>query len=393
MTIGVGASETLYATMQSLIDPGDEAILISPAFDIYSAQVQMAGGVCKYVPLRLKADPKGSGKQGEFFVLRARLHRRACVVPPPHHSLTHSIPFLHSPAVWSLDMAELRAAFTERTKILLINSPQNPTGKCFDTDELTAISAILSDFPRVVAISDEVYEHMLYDGRAHTRLATIPGMWDRTITISSSGKTFSVTGWKIGWAVGPPHLISGIILTNQWVQFSVSTPSQQAIAWCLARADEPYEGYPSYYAWLNAQYTRKRDILVNGLRAAGLTPVMPEGGFFIIADTSNINVPEEHMAVTTKAAPIMRRDWAFCRYLTLEHKVAAIPPSAFFEGEEKALAANMARFAFCKEDASLHEACKRLLGLRKVAKDPSLLPPLPEEGAAAGGAGAGAGTA
>lgn len=172
---------------------------------------------------------------------------------------------------------------------------------------------------------------MLYD-RPHVRLASLPGMYERTITVSSSGKTFSVTGWKIGWAVGPEYLIKGLILTNQWVQFSVSTPAQHAIAMCLQQADQPYEGHESYYAWLNAQYVRKRDMLMKGLREAGLFPVAPEGGFFIIADTSNINVPESHMAVTTKAAPVMRRDWAFCRFLTLEHKVAAIPPSAFFEG-------------------------------------------------------------
>lgn len=297
VTIGVGSTETLFATMQSLIDEGDEAVLISPAFDIYSAQVQMAGGVCKYVPLRLVRDA-ATGKQ-----------------------------------VWKLDMAELRAAFTPRTKILLLNTPQNPTGKMMSRAELEDIAAILFDFPRVVAVADEVYEYMTYDEREHVRLATLPGMWERTLTISSSGKTFSVTGWKIGWAVGPEHLIRGLILTNQWVQFSVSTPAQHAIAHCMEQAEKPYEGYATYYKWLQAQYERKRAMLMDGLRAAGLEPVAPEGGFFIIADTSAVEVPAKYMAETTKAAPVMRRDWAFCRYLTMEYKVAAIPPSAFFEGE------------------------------------------------------------
>lgn len=341
VAIGVGATETLFATMQALLDAGDEAVLISPAFDIYSAQAQMAGATCKYVPLRAVPDADRPGQ-----------------------------------LVWKLDLAELRAAFSERTRVLLVNSPQNPTGKIFSAEELQGIAAVLSDFPQVVAVADEVYEHLIYDGRPFTRLANLPGMWERTISVSSSGKTFSCTGWKIGWAVGPEHLIRGVILTNQWVQFSVSTPSQHAIAAALDAADTPYEGFPTYYAWLLAQYTRKRDILMAGLRAAGLQPIAPEGGFFIIADTRNIAVPERYMALKTKAAPVMRRDWAFCRFLTEEIKVAAIPPSAFFEEPDKDIAANMARFAFCKEDASLHEACRRLLALREHVVDASLLPPL-----------------
>jgi kynurenine--oxoglutarate transaminase/cysteine-S-conjugate beta-lyase/glutamine--phenylpyruvate transaminase len=297
VTIGVGATETLYATMQSLLDPGDEAVLISPAFDIYAAQVQMAGATPKFVPLRLVEDAANPGTQ-----------------------------------VWRLDMAELAAAFSDRTKVILLNSPHNPTGKTFDVAEYAAIADILRSWPHVVAISDEVYEHMVYDGRSHVRLAAQPGMWDRTITVSSSGKTFSITGWKIGWAVGPEALIKGLILTNQWVQFSVSTPSQQAIAACLEAADEPYKGYPSYYAWLNASYAAKRDVVMAGLTAAGLRPIAPEGGFFIIADTRDVVVPPSYMLLTSKAAPVMRRDWALCRFLTEEIKVAAIPPSAFFEG-------------------------------------------------------------
>ena len=371
VTVGVGATETLFATMQALVDPGDEVVLISPSFDIYAAQVAMAGGVAKYVPLRL-VEPASGGE-----------------------------------AAWKLDMTELRAAFTPRTRAIILNSPQNPTGKVFTRAELDDIAAILGDFPSVVAVSDEVYEHLVYDGVEFTRIATLPGMADRTITISSSGKTFSCTGWKIGWAVGPAHLIKGIVLTNQWVQYSVSTPSQLAVATMLEAAEEPYEGAPNYYSWLLGEYTRKRDILVSGLRAAGLRPVRPEGGFFVIANTVNFDVPEKYMALKTKAAPVMRRDWAFCRYLTEDIKVAAIPPSAFFEGarplrapctpshgvadpstphpppapcshtdKDKEIARDIARFAFCKQDESLREACARLLALRPLARDAALLPPL-----------------
>ncbi len=301
--MGVGATETLFATMQALLDPGDEAVLISPSFDIYAAQVAMAGGAARYVPLRLV---NGS---------------------------------------WVLDMNELRAAFTSRTRVFLINTPQNPTGKVFSRAELESIAAILADFPAVVAVSDEVYEHIVFDGRSMERLATLPGMAERTITVSSSGKTFSCTGWKIGWAVGPSHLIRGLILTNQWVQFSVSTPTQAAVAAALEAAEEPCEGHANYYAWLLARYTAKREILVNGLRAAGLEPAVPEGGFFIIADTSSVKVPQAFLELSTRAAPVMQRDWAFCRFLTEQVKVAAIPPSAFFIGEYRL----QCRYVVCKE--------------------------------------------
>jgi N-succinyldiaminopimelate aminotransferase len=342
VTVGVGASETLFALMQALVDPGDEVLLISPAFDIYSAQVQMAGGVSRYVPLRPSGEP---GAQR-----------------------------------WVLDIAEFERAFSERTRVLVLNTPHNPTGKCFDADELAAIAEVVKRHPRVVVISDEVYEHMVYAPRRHLRMASLPGMWDRTVTVSSAGKTFSITGWKIGWAVGPERLVRGVVLTNQWVQYSVSTPSQHAVALCLEAADRPYEGCANYYEWLNAQYARKRDVLARGLRAAGLEPIMPEGGFFIIADTSGVAVPAHHMAVTTKAAPVMRRDWALCRHLTIDVKVAAIPPSAFFEDRDKDIAKNIVRFAFCKEDASLEEACRRLLKLKDGAAPTS-------KGAGSGNAG------
>ena len=295
VTVGVGASETLYASMQALLDPGDEAVLISPAFDLYAAQVQMAGGTPVYVPLRLRSGSGGG-------------------------------------AAWELDLAELRAALTPRTRVLLLNHPQNPTGKILSRGELEGIAAILADFPSVVVVSDEVYEHIVFDGREFPRMATVPGMWERTLTVSSSGKTFSCTGWKVGWAIGPEALVRGIVLTNQWVQFSVSTPSQKAIADALGAADAPYSGHPSYYAYLTARYTEKRAVLMAGLRAAGLNPTLPDGGFFIIADTSNIAFPAHYMDLVTKAAPIMKRDWAFCRFLVQEIKVAAIPPSAFFDG-------------------------------------------------------------
>ena len=194
-------------------------------------------------------------------------------------------------------------------------------------------------------------------------------MWDRTLTVSSAGKTFSVTGWKIGWVVGPAALVRGVILTNQWVQFSVSTPAQEAVAECLAFADRPYEGHADYYAWLTARYAGKRAVLAAGLAAAGLPPMTTEGSFFIMADTSAVDIPAEYLARTSAACgPVMRRDWAFCTFLAHEVGVIAIPTSAFYDECDKHLADGVARFAFCKEDASLEEACRRLLKLRAWLK-------------------------
>ena len=336
VTVGVGSSECLYACMQALLDPGDEAVLISPAFDIYAAQVSMAGGSCVYVPLRLAPGSGGGGGDTQE---------------------------------WTLDMAELRAALTPRTRVLLLNTPQNPTGKVLTRGELEAVAAMLADFPRVVVVSDEVYENMLYDGREHVRMATLPGMWARTLTVSSAGKTFSVTGWKVGWVIGPAPLVRGVIVTNQWVQFSVSTPAQLAIAYAFERAAAPYEGHASYYSWLAAEYARKRATLCAGLRAAGLPPITPQGSFFIMADTSAVEVPPAYLAQRSAACGArMRRDWAFCKFLAHEVGVIAIPTSAFYEERDKHLAEGVARFAFCKGDDSLEEACRRLRKLRAWLK-------------------------
>ena len=186
----------MFALMQALVAPGDEVLLLEPAFDIYSAQAQMAGGKPVYVPLR---------------------HAGAAGVEA-------------SGSAWSLDVGELEAAITDNTRVLILNTPHNPTGKMFTKDEMVAIAEVVARHPRIVVICDEVYEHMVYDDREHVQFPSLPGMWERSVTVSSAGKTFSVTGWKIGWVVGPAPLVKGVALVNQWVQFSVTTPLQQAVA-------------------------------------------------------------------------------------------------------------------------------------------------------------------
>ena len=318
------SAEALCTVMLGLLNAGDEVVTLEPAFDIYIAQAEMAGATLKTVPYRVRVDATTGEKE------------------------------------WYVDLDELRAAFSARTKMFLLNTPHNPTGKVFTRVELEAVSAIVQAWPDVVAVADEVYEHMVYDARTHISLASLPGMFDRTLTVSSAGKTFSVTGWKVGWAIGPAHLVRSVAVAHQWLAFSVCTPMQQAIADSLVQADQPYEGADSYYAWLNTMYRAKRAYFCDALRAAGIEPIVPEGGFFIVGDTSRLILPAKYAADTT-----VTRDWALCRWLTEEIGVAAIPPSSFYCDANKHLAGAYARFAFCKPDDVLAEAAKRLLKCRE----------------------------
>lgn len=278
-------------------------MILEPAFDIYPAQVQMAGGVAKYVPLRLNEATRK----------------------------------------WDLDFSELAEAITPKTKLLLLNTPHNPTGKVLSEKELYLVRDILLKNPHVICICDEVYEKLVFDGQKHIRLASLPDMWQRTLTVSSVGKTFSVTGWKVGWVYGCEKLVYPVMLANQWVQFSVSTPTQVACASILVEAEQPYEGFESYYEYVRDLYEKKRNYLAASLKAAHLDPVLPEGGFFIIADTAaHPVIPEKYFDEPSPTGEVpVSRDWAFARYLTTEWGVTPIPPSAFFTKERAANAANL----------------------------------------------------
>lgn len=325
VAINVGATEALFATFQAFIEPGDEVILFDCQYDCYAAQIQMAGGKPVYVPMRPKEGGAKAGPDGSFAV----------------------------GDMFTLNEDELRAAITPRTRAIVVNTPHNPTGKIFSKPELEMIAGVVRDTPGCMVIADEVYEYMVFGDSKHERIATLPDMWERTLTISSAGKTFSCTGWKLGWTIGPASLVSRINMTNQWIQFCVSTPTQTAVAAALKQAAEPYEGASSYFEWVGKEYERKCNLLCEGLLDVGLPPIRPDGGFFAMADTSAVGIPESYLSTPTAACPDMTRDWAFCRWLTIEGGVTPIPPSAFYSGPNKALGANMARFAYCKTDESL----------------------------------------
>ena len=344
----VGCTQALYCALQGLVNPGDEVILLEPAFDIYDAQVKMAGGVPVHVPLVRQTQQEDGGGGG------------CC------HATTTTTT-RHANQEFSLDWDALQAAIDRRPKLLILNSPHNPTGKMFSRAELERIADMLH--PDMTVIADEVYEHIVFDDNVHVSMATVCP--EQTLTLSSAGKTFSATGWKVGWAVGPPRLVQAVAAVQQWVNFSAPTPNQEAIARSLRWAREntftdPVTGttFPTYYQYLAAEYQRKRGLLVDAIRAAGMTPILPAGGFFVMADTSAVDFPyrEKYRDTVTAAMPTapMPRDWALARWLTETVGVTAIPPSSFYNPQNRHReAANLLRFAFCKTDDTLLEAHRR----------------------------------
>lgn len=289
--VTVGATEGIAASLVALVEPGDEVLVIEPYYDSYSACIGIAGGVRRSVQL--------------------------------------SFPDL------ALDVDALRAAVTDRTRVLLLNTPHNPTGKVFTAQELEQVAQVARDHDLVV-ISDEVYEHLVFDGRRHVPIATLPGMAERTLTISSVGKTFSLTGWKTGWVSGPARLVDAVAAVKQFLTFAGVSHVQPAVAHGLGMPDAFFTGFA-------AELQAKRDLLVSALDEVGV-PVSPcAGTYFVIADLAGHGVQD---AVD------------FCRRLPEELGVVGVPVSVFCDDPEPVR--SLVRFAFCKKDHVLEEAARRL---------------------------------
>lgn len=299
ITVFSGATEGIASSMLGLLNPGDEVILLEPFYDSYPACVAMAGAVARFVPLR-----------------------------PPD--------FL-------IDPQELEAAFNERTRVLLLNTPHNPTGKVFSRSELDLIASLCQKYG-VTVVSDEVYEHLTYGSAEHIPIATLPGMRERTITLSSSGKTFSLTGWKVGWATGPTALISAVQSAHQYITFCPATPLQVAVGHALRTYTH------DFVAALKQQYTERRDFLMEVLLDSGFQVVEPHGAYFIVADFSALNDTE---------------DRRFAREMVERCKVAAVPLSAFCHAGS-AIESRQLRFAFCKRMETLRAAAPRLYDARSL---------------------------
>jgi aspartate/methionine/tyrosine aminotransferase len=303
VTVAGGATEVLFDVMMALVDPGDEVIVFEPMYDAYVPDLQMAGATARVVTLR-----------------------------KPH---------------WRFDPDELRAAFNERTRLVVINTPHNPTGKVFGVDELDLIAALCREHD-VIAVADEVYSELVYEGARHVPIATRPGMRDRTITVDSIGKTFSVTGWKIGWALAAPPLTAALRGVHQFVTFANATPFQEAAADALGWARKT-----GYYDRLRADYAARRALLTGILHEAGLPTLPIEGAYFLLADLGALPFPD---------------DTAFCRHLISQVGVAAIPPSAFYA--DPGTAPRLARFCFAKRDETMRAAAERLRTLRTAPDAP-----------------------
>jgi N-succinyldiaminopimelate aminotransferase len=247
---------------------------------------------------------------------------------------------LHAPT-WEFDWDELKGMFNPRTRAIMVNTPHNPTGKVYTRPELEYIAELCQAYD-VIAITDEVYEHILYTGAQHLRLATLPGMAKRTLTLSSIGKTFTATGWKIGWAIGAPDLVRGVFQARQFISFAVASLLQSAAADVLSNAPM------SYYEELQQLYQAKRDFLYTALQQTKLKPIMPQGSYFIMADCSALGLPDDRTAAD---------------YLAREVGVVSIPPSPFYCAEHRHLAHSLLRFSVCKTDETLQAAAERLTQL------------------------------
>jgi len=292
--VTAGATEAIAAVVLGLCEPGDEVVTFEPYYDCYAATIALAGAV-----------------------------RRTSVLRFPD---------------FGVDEASLRAAFSSRTRLILLNTPHNPTGKVFSRAELDLICSLAREHDAWV-VTDEVYEHLVFDSGVHIPVATLPGMADRTITISSAGKTFSATGWKVGWLHGPPEAVAAARTVKQFLTYVASGPFQPAVALALGLGDDTYAAAAS-------SLQAKRDLLCDGLAAAGMTVARPGGTYFVIAD----------------AAPLGATDALdFCRQMPALCGVVGVPVSVFCD--DKAAARTLVRFAFCKRDDVLSEAVVRLTAL------------------------------
>jgi aspartate/methionine/tyrosine aminotransferase len=286
-----GATEAITACLMALINPGDEIVLIEPLYDTYLPVVKLLGGVPVLVRL--------------------------------------------TPPDWALPRAAMAAAFSAKTKLLLLNSPTNPSGKVFDAEELAFIANLITAHD-AYAVCDEVYEHLVFPPARHIPLMTLPGMAERTLRIGSAGKTFSLTGWKVGYVSGPNALCALVAKAHQNLTFTTPPNLQRAVAIGLAKPD-------SYFTALGADFAAKRDLLATGLKKLGFKTLPADGSYFIVADISGLGFAGD--------------DLAFCKTITAEARVAAIPVSAFHAADPPT---NFVRFAFCKQDAVLREALDRL---------------------------------
>ncbi len=293
ITVTCGATEGMIAAMLALVDPGDEVIVFEPFYENYGPDAILSGAVPRYVTL-------------------------------------------HEPD-WRIEPDELRACFGPRTRAIILNTPHNPTGKVFDRAELQLIAGLAQEYDALV-LTDDIYEHIVYSGE-HVPMATLPGMAERTVAINSLSKTYSVTGWRVGWVVAPAPLTNAIRKVHDFLTVGAAAPLQAAGAVALTLPDD-------YYAGLAADYRQRRDLILPALEAAGLRPFVPDGAYYVMADITGVTDED---------------DVTFARRLTASPGVASVPGSSFYSRPE--LGRGKVRFAFPKREETLAEAARRLASI------------------------------
>jgi kynurenine--oxoglutarate transaminase/cysteine-S-conjugate beta-lyase/glutamine--phenylpyruvate transaminase len=336
--VTVGATQGLYLSIQAFVEEGDEVIVIEPAFDIYYGALEMV---------------------------------KAKIIPIPLKSAAH----IQSSKDLQLDWEAIKSKLNKKTKAIIINTPQNPCGKCISKAEIQQLATLLEPYPDCIVISDEVYEHLIFEHQEHTALASVGSLYDRCLSVYSAGKTFSVTGWKIGWVVGPKILMQKLQYLQQWMVFSVGTPLQEAVARALKSARQAFEKFDDYYAWFRDFYSHKRSLLFQGLKELGFNPILPQSGFFILSDIKGIEFEAPVMdkiiqwdktgELSLDYNTLELKDYQLARYLCLEYGVVTIPMSSFHLNKNNKQAQQWIRFAFCKEDQSIEEALNKLKGFNK----------------------------
>ncbi|MBV8552713.1 MAG: aminotransferase class I/II-fold pyridoxal phosphate-dependent enzyme [Acidobacteriaceae bacterium] len=291
ITVCCGATEGMIASLLALLNPGDEVVVFEPFYENYWPDSQLSGAVCRYVPLR-----------------------------PPE---------------WALDLDAVRAVFTKRSRAVILNSPNNPTGKVFSRDELTAVARLCEEYDCLL-ITDEIYEHIIFDGERHLPPITLPGMRERCVLVNSLSKTFSVTGWRVGWVIAPPDLTNPIRKVHDFLTVGAAAPLQQAGVTALNLPDP-------YFTGLAQNYQTKRDLLLGILEKTGFRPMVPKGAYYILCDISSFGFKD---------------DLECCRHLIESVGVAAVPGSSFFS--DPADGSNLTRFCFAKRTETLRSAAERL---------------------------------
>jgi kynurenine aminotransferase len=321
-----GANEGQYSVFTAFLEHGDEVIMFEPFFDQYLPSVTFNGGKPIYVPLH-----------------------------PPEDSVEKS-----TSNDWTIDIDELRRAITPRAKMIIVNTPHNPVGKVFTKSELEAIASIAEEF-NLLVMADEVYDCLVFDGKEHVRIANLPGMWDRTVTVGSAGKAFAATGWRIGWLIGPKSIIQPTLAASTRIVFCSNSPLQEAAASGLEEAKER-----KFFETQLTEYAERRAILSDAFDELGLKYTLPEGSYFILLDISRVDFPEDYPFPPSVLG--RGRDFRACWFIATEIGVSSIPVSEFYCEEHANIGEAYARFAFCKDVDTLRGAAKRLQGLKQYIK-------------------------